>query len=104
MSTEDFKAQALRIAAEMVAQHPNATYDEQVEMVADALNRDDDRLGQDADDAAMRIIGRFPELESSNIELLRQLLAFAWLDGVVSHTQREQRRIEAELILRGAEL
>lgn len=65
---------------------------------------DDDPIGQEADAAATRIIGKFPELESTNTELLRQLLAFAWLDGVVYNTQREQRRIEAELILRGAEL
>lgn len=65
---------------------------------------DNDRLGQDADDAAMRIIGKFPELESTNVNLLRQLLAFAWLDGVTYYTQREQRRIEAELILHGGEL
>ena len=65
---------------------------------------DDDRLGQEADEAAMRIIGKFPELESTNIELLRRLLAFAWMDGVIYNVQREQRRIEAELILRGADL
>jgi hypothetical protein len=65
---------------------------------------DGDKLGQEADDAAVRIIGKFPELESTNTEILRQLLAFAWLDGVVYNTQREQRRIEAELIMRGSEL
>jgi hypothetical protein len=65
---------------------------------------DGDKLGQEADDAAVRIIGKFPELESTNTDLLRRLLAFAWLDGVVYNTQREQRRIEAELIMRGSEL
>ena len=34
MSTEDFKAQALRIAAEIVSEHEHSTYEQVVALVA----------------------------------------------------------------------
>jgi hypothetical protein len=64
----------------------------------------DNRLRRDAEAAVTRILGKFPELESTNIELLRMLLEYAWVDGVRYDAGREAERIEAELILRGHEL
>jgi hypothetical protein len=56
------------------------------------------------DAAVARIFDKFPELESTNVELLRMLLGYAWLDGYREYASEKARAIEAELILRGAEL
>ena len=63
-----------------------------------------DRLERDVEAAVTRIFQRFPELESANIELLRMLLGYAWIDGYRSYIDEKARAIEAELILRGESL
>ena len=54
--------------------------------------------------AATRIINKFPELQSANINLLRRLMELAWMDGRASFYAEQARAIEAELIEKGAEL
>ena len=53
--------------------------------------------------AVTRIVEKFPELESANLPLLRLLLEYAWSQGFAAYLEREGRRIEAELILKGYE-
>jgi len=59
-----------------------------------------DALDQMADAAVARIFEKFPELESTNVELLRTLLGYAWIDGYREYASEKARALEAELILR----
>jgi len=64
----------------------------------------DDSLDKMKDAAVARIFEKFPELESTNVELLRLLLGFAWIDGYMGYASEKARALEAELILRGGQL
>lgn len=60
-----------------------------------------DSLDRMAETAVARIFEKFPELESTDVDLLRKLLAYAWIDGYREYASEKARALEAELILRG---
>lgn len=64
----------------------------------------DDQLDRACEAAVTRIFQTFPELESTNVDLLRQLLGYAWIAGYRAYLDDKARAIEAELILRGGQL
>jgi hypothetical protein len=56
-----------------------------------------DDLTPQAMEAAEQIIARYPELESTNIELLKKLIALGWIEGRLAALHAQLVTIEASL-------